>query len=402
MKLENNDNLNPFIMVGHVMDVDDPLQMGRVKVWVPSVDGEYYSISQLPWAEYASPLAGVTVDYPAGRNKSVSKGAVAYGMWAIPPLNAQVLVFCLNGVANRRFYFACIYDYQRNRSLPAGRNISRDKLKAGPLTDLEEPLQPAYNNLRAAFGEDLGLGEGYKHGVYERQVAQARTEKNGLEGYAPSMADPEHYKASQIFCFTTPGHHSIIMNDHDQNCRVRVKSCEGNQVILDDTNQKIYVSTALGNTWIELNENGDIYIYGGKSISMRAQGDVNIRADNNINLSAGNEINIVSASNTNINTGGNLNIGVSGTTALSSCSDININGSSNLNIGTGSNIGLKAGGTILQTASEIHLNGPSAPDPECAGAAKGPSIIPGHEPFVRPIYDNSNAKKQTVSTGAQA
>ena len=116
------------------------------------------------------------------KNKAISKGVVPYGFWAVPPLNAQVLVFCLHGVASRRFYFACVYDYQRNRGLPAGRNVSRDKTKAGPLTDLEEPLQPAYDNLRAAFGEDLGGAVGAAHGVYERQVAQARTEKNGLHG----------------------------------------------------------------------------------------------------------------------------------------------------------------------------------------------------------------------------
>ena len=38
----------PFIMEGLVVATDDPDQMGRVKVWVPSLDGENYEIVSLP------------------------------------------------------------------------------------------------------------------------------------------------------------------------------------------------------------------------------------------------------------------------------------------------------------------------------------------------------------------
>jgi hypothetical protein len=93
----------PFIIEGFVMATDDPSQMGRCKIWCPALDGETYSIDTLPWAEYASPLAGVTNDFPAGRDAAPNKGWASYGFWAIPKIGAQVLVFLLNGNHARRF-----------------------------------------------------------------------------------------------------------------------------------------------------------------------------------------------------------------------------------------------------------------------------------------------------------
>jgi hypothetical protein len=384
---KNNPNLLPFIVEGFVMATDDPLQMGRLKVWCPGVDGENYDISLLPWAEYCSPLAGITVDFPAGRNKKVSKGPVAYGFYAPPKLNAQVLIFFLNGQANRRFYFGSFFDLQRNRSLPAGRNTSMDLKKHGPLTDIEEPLEPAYSNLKAAFGDDLSNPIAEMYGTTERQIAQARTDKTGAEGYAPSMADPDKYKDSQTYTWTTPGHHSIIMSDHEAHCRVRIKTCEGNQIIMDDTNGHIYISTALGNSWVELKENGDVYVYSGKSVSVRAQNDINLHADNNVNIEAGNEVNVISGKNMNLTSNTNVNISsAGGSTVLSACANIDLTSQQSTRIFANGILGLKGSSGIIQTGSEIHLNGPDAPEPDCALTATSPEILPTHEPYQRPIY----------------
>lgn len=371
--LIENAHLLPFIYEGYVMDADDPQQEGRLKVWIPAIDGENYSINHLVWTQYASPFGGITHDFPAGRNKKVSEGPVAYGFWAIPKINAQVLCFFLNGEVNRRFWFASFFDYQRNRSLPAGRNSSSDGLKGGPLTDIEMPLEPAYSNQKAA-----GLGSD----SFERAVAQPKTEKDGADGYAPNPADPS-YKDSQTYCWTTPGHHTIIMSDVDSHCRIRIKSCEGNQVLLDDSTGRVYISTALGNTWLELNEDGNIYLYGGKSISIRAQEDVNITANGNINLAAGGAMNIISGTSTNIQAGGNINLSSNGSTALSSCGNIDLTAQIAIRLSAVDKIGLTGTAGILQTGAEIHLNGLAPPLPECAAGAGRPSIIPTHEPFTR-------------------
>jgi hypothetical protein len=382
----NNTTLLPYIVEGFVMDTDDPQQMGRLKVWCPGVDGETYDINTLPWAEYASPLAGFTNNFPAGRNKTISKGPVPYGFWSLPKLNAQVLVFFLNGEANRRFYFASFFDLQRNRGLPAGRNTSMDTKLHGPLTDTEEPLEPAHTNLKAAFG-DLSNPIAEMLGTKERQVAEARTQKTGADGYSPSAADPDNYKESQSHCWVTPGHHMITMSDTDSHCRIRIKSCEGNQILMDDTNGRIYISSALGNSWVELNENGEVHVYSGRSVSVRAQTDINFYADNNINIEAGNEVNIISGQNMNMSSGSNINILSSGgSTVLSACANIDLTSQQSIRILSNDILGLKGTSGIIQTGAEIHLNGQSAPEPDCALSATSPGIIPTHEPFTRPVH----------------
>ena len=168
----------PFIMEGLVVATDDPDQMGRVKVWVPSLDGENYEIVSLPWCEYASPLAGFTVDYPAGEASSTVAQS-AYGFWAIPKMGATVFVFCVSGDPARRAYFASSTRLHRNRSLPAGRNAD-DYGKTGPWGDAGDGLgsydqiEPAYSNLRAQFNGNLTASEAITRGVYERQVAQPK------------------------------------------------------------------------------------------------------------------------------------------------------------------------------------------------------------------------------------
>jgi hypothetical protein len=399
--LKNKTHLNPFIMEGIVMDTNDPLQMGRIKIWVPALDSEHYAIENLPWAEYASPLAGITTDFPAGRNKKTTHGHVAYGFWGIPKLNAQVLIFLLNGDPNRRFFFASYFDHQRNRSLPLGRNLTTDLKKHGPFSDTEDPIEPAMTNLKIAFNikpdDMVGLADPLiqQLGSFERQVAQAQTQKDGLDGYANSAADAKNYNESQTYCWVTPGHHAIIMNDGAADCKVKIQSCEGHQILMDDTNKRIYIKTAVGNNWIELSEDGNIFVYSSESVSIRAQKDINFTADRNINLKANGMINIKSEAETRITSGGSLHLKSGGGSILASaCGGVDINSGSDLKLGADGSLHVK-GGNIIQSGGNIHLNGPDAAQASCAADAYGPSIIPAHEKWDRPNVDKTKLTSKT-------
>jgi uncharacterized protein (DUF2345 family) len=171
------------------------------------------------------------------------------------------------------------------------------------------------------------------------------------------------------------------MSDSATDCKIRIKSCEGNQIVLDDSNGRVYISSALGNTWLELNEDGNVYVYAGKSFSVHAQGDINMTAGGNLNMAAGGAVNIISGTSTSISAGGNININSSASTVLSSCANLDMTGNANVRIQSGQQMGLTGTAGLFQTASEIHLNGPTAPLPECAGSASPPGIVPSHEPF---------------------
>ena len=83
----------PFIMEGIVLDTNDPDQMGRVRAWVPAIDGELYDKKSLPWCEYASPFLGFTANYPGGNGTSDNHAHASYGFWAIPKMGATFCKF---------------------------------------------------------------------------------------------------------------------------------------------------------------------------------------------------------------------------------------------------------------------------------------------------------------------
>lgn len=417
-----NDSV-PYIMEGQVVSTADPDQMGRIKVWVPSLDGENFTIEKLPWVDYAAPFFGFTVDYPAGNGTSTNKSHTAYGMWAIPKVGATVLVFCLNADPTSRYYFASTLRLHRNRSLPAGRNTDAQG-KIGPYGDAGDargnlnPIEPAFSNLRAQFNNKIDSPQALSRGVYERQVAQPKNEKNGKEGYAPNPAD-KSYLDPQTYCFVTPGRHALIMQDDPQFARMRLKTAEGHQIILDDANERIYVSTAKGNTWIELDEDGHVHVYGSESISVRSEKDINIIAEENINMKGKNiylnsdggtlrlntcEMYFKATKNLSARACGDLDLISENSIFLTANSNIDQSADNSIAI-TASDVNLTGASSLKQTSSRIDLNGPEARKAKKSSksdsgfASSGQSvseaiikffntikikIFPSHEPWVRP------------------
>ena len=343
---------------GVVVDADDPQQMGRVKAWCPSIDGDTYRVDELPWVVYLTPFGGQTRDFSAGANGSISAGPTAYGMWASPKVGSFIIVGFLYNDYNSRFYMGTYFPEHGNRSLPTGRNTA-----TGPQTDIFEKVEPATSNLQQQFAGNLSASEALTRGAVERQVAQAATVKDGAEGYQTSVAGEG--LDSQTYCIVTPGRHAIIMQDNPATARVRIKTAEGSQVLIDDANERIYVSTAKGKTWVELDQDGHIHVYGADDVSITSGGDFNVTAKGNISLHAG----------------GNLNLSAVGHGRLSACKDVSLSSDTTINLDAGSQMNLLAGGNIIQQGSEIHLNGPAPAAAECADR---PTTVPDHEPWKRP------------------
>lgn len=406
----------PYIMEGLVVSTADPDQMGRLKVWVPALDGEGFEIEQLPWTEYASPFMGFTVEYPGGNGTSTNNSHTAYGFWAIPKVGASVLVFCLNSDPASRFYFASTPRLHRNRSLPTGRNAD-DSGRVGPFGDAGdgngnlEPIEPAFSNLRDQFQDELTSSQAKTRGLYERQVAQAKNDKDGTEGYAKNPADTS-YLDPQTYCIVTPGRHAIIMQDEPTNSRLRFKTAEGHQVIFDDANERIYVSTAKGKSWIELDLDGHVHVFGADSISLRSGKDINLFADRDINFEATRDINVkADTGNVKFNVGKSFHLNTAENTILSACGIFDMNSEKSLKISANQSVDirgrqdvavtgdtsldLRAGKSMKATAVRIDLNGPDARTAvlsSCAELAASPTIVPGHEPWTRPASSQARGK----------
>lgn len=348
------------LMEGVVVDTNDPQQMGRIKVWVPAIDGDLYNIIDLPWATYVSPMAGQTRDFPAGPNGMKTSGFASYGWWSVPKNGSLVVVGFLYGDPNRRLYMGSYFRDHGNRSLPVGRN--RPDLAKTPISDTFDPIEPQTSNLKVQFGGKLDASEAKTRGCYERQVGQDKTEKDGTEGYQADVADPKRLE-SQTHVLSTPGRHALIFQDNPENGRIRLKTASGHQVILDDANERIYISTCKGASWVELDQDGRVHVYAADSMSISTGGDFNVTAVGNVRMDAG----------------GDVDIQAGGAMKLAGCTSTNLSGAT-VNIESGGGFNILAAGTLLQTASAIHLNGPGAGKAECPTA---PETIPTHEPWTR-------------------
>lgn len=364
-----------LLMEGVVVDANDPQQMGRLKILVPAIDGDFYDIANLPWATYLSPLAGQTLDYPAGPGGVQTPGFMSYGWWSVPKSGSLVVVGFLYGDVNRRVYLGSYFRDHGNRSLPTGRN--RPDLGSTPLSDTFDPVEPQSSNLNTQFRGQLSASEAKTRGAYERAVAQDKTDKDGTEGYQQDVIESKDEQGnpryeSQTHVLSTPGRHALIFQDHPSNGRVRVKTAAGHQIILDDANERIYISTAQGKTWVELDQDGRVHIYAADSISVSTGGDFNVTAVGNLNLDAG----------------GDVNIQAGGSLKLAGCGTANLSGAG-VNLESTDSFNILAAGQLLQTGSAIHLNGPSASAADCPAA---PSAIPTHEPWTRAQSSTTRGK----------
>jgi uncharacterized protein (DUF2345 family) len=320
----STDNKGDYVHVGTAMtlgvvvDTGDPLQQGRLRVFCPALGDNPELILNLPWASYVTPFGGVINNPNFERNGQGSQGAVAYGMWAIPDLGANVIVGCIDGDLRKRYWIGCIYDQQQTHTLFNGRyQWGSGGSVNGPLSSDGNPIQPAYSNLQAAFDGNTSAPEyqtrvgDYTAAAVDASLSQTPNNSGqisldqqqaaisgdqqfpfnqqivGGHGYDNSGFMTVPMKSSRVFGWTTPGFHSFMSDDRPFAMKTKLRSATGHMIILDDTNERIRVSTSKGNNWFEMDTAGNIDMYSSTRISIHADQDINLDATGSIRFTAG-------------------------------------------------------------------------------------------------------------------
>lgn len=296
------------LTMGVVVDNDDPLQMGRLRVFCPAHSHDPSKIHLIPWCVYISPFGGVINNskYERGGGKT-SSGAIAYGMWAIPELGANVLVGCIDGDLRRPFWIGAVYDQQETHTLATGRyNWSSGGNADGPLSSKGTPIEPQYSNAREAFSGNSSAPEWHSR---EAEYSGSAVNKDISEPPTPdksSYLDQQHkdvsnaqqfefnkdivggngydwsgfgglpFKAPRTYSISSPGFASLLFDDRLFNNRTKIKSSTGHMILLDDTNDRIYIRTNTGNAWIEMDSAGNIDGYSSRRISLSSDMDINL------------------------------------------------------------------------------------------------------------------------------
>jgi len=362
----------PTTTIGIVEDVSDAFQLGKIRIRCNQWGDTGLPIDQIPQARFCSPFGGVTADLPRGVNESVSQGQVAYGQWNIPQVGSRAVVMLIDGDQNNRVWVGVVPDFFFSHTMPHGRYLD-DKI---PLTSTESPIEPLATNVKISFDNQLDSPE-YATRVMDRQVSAVRGQDIGKKVVVSSKADEidqvinsadgstinrtQGYlpdRDSAIFSYTTPGFHTMAMDDDPNNCRIRFRTTSGHQIIMDDTNERIYISTSKGNTWIEIDEKGTIDIYGSEDISMSADSDINILAKKTVRIGAGEGIHLTSGTGIRAHAKEDVH--------LKSDADIKTH-SANFKLHTDANFEVKVDGVHQETSNSIIINSDSTYDLTASG-----------------------------------
>lgn len=388
------------LYIGSVLANNDPHQMGRCRVQIHGIDEAGQAIEKYRWVPSMSAFSGVQIDALMGANKDTSTGFSSYGSFGVHKIGAVVVVQFIGGHISNPIIMGVLPPNDMISGLPAGNKAQNETTDAPP-----QDILPTKTNLDTAFGssdsdvkstrgyEVTGRAAGERTGIpdvikenLKDGDAKADREKSGYPKSINTVPQEGAENEPMMYSFTTPNQHTVLMNDDPDNCRVRIRTVGGNQVILDDTNERIYISTQDGANFIEMDADGHIDIFAKSRISIHSETDINLKADKQVNIEGIEGVNIVSTKDIKLSTDASTNIKSGKSAYIDSGEDVHIKSGGDTNIGAGGgvsakgggdvvldaggDIGAKAGGNLVGKGSQVQFNGP----PPASSTAAKPAI----------------------------
>jgi len=334
---EHNINTLSGLYIGVVMDNADSLSLGRITVQI----SDFGSKDNQRICMLSTPFGGHTAIKDSGDDETKeSQAPMSYGMWPQPPEIGTNVVVAYTGSQEQGIVMGSLIAKDRNAMMggkASGQVYAGTDKSLGPMVD-KNPYDQNDSDTRP-------LDE------YQMAVLNAQgLSLDYVRGHSQSSARRE--SPSKVFGITTRGGHVLTLDDGDasgnsQNIRLRTKG--GAQILIDDTNNFIFVTTQNGDTWFEMNESGKLDVYAKSGISYHTEGDFNVHAKGNINMQAEQGVNIKSS-------------GADGIKLETSVGSIDIYSALDMNIQADANHNLKVAGNIIAKGTRVDYNGPVPAD----------------------------------------
>ena len=311
----------PFeaIVVGHA----EGSRMGQLLVQIPdwsglvtAADGVGKDSNQIP-VSYASPFYGTTFGTDSQQNPdSAQTSGQSYGMWMVPPDigNKVLVIFTPQG---KGYWIGCVYDSPSHHMVPGiGRNVggkakttAPDEISTYLTSDTVAPVVE-YNTKQSTSYTNDGLENTprFAHDFQTLALVSQGLDKDPIRGaisssslrespsnvYGISTPGPKSTKTDQIagqkqVVFARKGGHQFVMDDGDADGNdqlIRLRTSGGHQILMNDTENIVYIANKTGNQWFEFSADGSINVYGAAGINMRSQGPMNYHSDAAIIMNA--------------------------------------------------------------------------------------------------------------------
>lgn len=374
-KIQNRTGL----YLAKVIDNSDPDYNGHI--WVKLV-GSYNSSPQDTQEERHNNFTKIRQMIPQGGSITGENYATQYGHSSSPPpVESEVIVAFTHGHQEGVLLGALA---------PAGRNASMPGFSGSPLEDEGDVVAPTLE--KGAFTDQQG-NKRPRHPL-ANPIAIQGIGLDPLRGVGSEGARRE--SPSRVNGFNTPSGHSLVLDDGTEkfvegvnytpdpsrkegtNKLIRLRSSEGAQLLLNDEAGIVYIMSQTGNSWIQMDHEGNIDVYAAKNISYHSEDTINFYAADAFNVEA-DTINMKAR-------GGTLNL-------EAAADDINLYAAKDVNITADLNVNIRAGSDIIETSvgGNIHLNGPVAKraakpvvEPLPVNLTVKESInsrVPEHEPY---------------------
>jgi hypothetical protein len=307
--------------IGIIKNNVDPTRSGRLQVFIQGMGGVENEPSHWRTVRYASPFFGMTAAPRSNESKDQwQKTRHTYGMWFTPPdLENLVLVTFVQGKPELGYWFACINPTLSHSMVPgmAGHYTSKPNLSSDLTEALPSNTYPTvefneYNPVNAANWEAFMQNDKAVHEPQTKILLEQGLEEDGIRGVTTSSSQRE--SPSQVFGISTPGRdaddidpatnapkyrlggHTFVMDDgdaKDNNRMIRLRTAGGHQIMMNDSEEIMYIANSTGSTWIEFTSEGKINMFAGSDFTLRSAGSINMHADKSINMFAGDAVNIL-------------------------------------------------------------------------------------------------------------
>lgn len=353
MKFKRTGNYNG-IFEAVVKNDEDFQRMGRIAVWFPEMGSREDDEDSWIIVSYASPYAGSTpIRFVDRENTQSFEGTqTSYGIWmGSPEIDNVVYVFFVNGEPSRGFWFACSIGQYTNNMMP--------NIPVGETYQYSDRQVPTAEFNK--FDSEPNKQEQPKpfHKTHYESIRNQGLKDDTVRGFSQHGARSE--PSTKVYGILTKKGHYISLEDTEEDSKIRLRTVNGGQILIDDDRSSIYIINSKGTGWLEIDEDGKMMIYAEDDMSVRTKGNYNVYSDLNINMEAKGNINLkstgnfstecnnhttLSHSNVVINTEKEVMINSTGQVSLTSDDKIGILAEGKLQMGSSDAVDLSAGGDL--------------------------------------------------------
>lgn len=248
-------------------------------------------------------------------------------------------------------------------------------------------------------------------GKHEHKIPNAFVSRLGGSSFVMDDGD-DKFERESLPSDGPPVYKSVEDNetglrDRPHNELIRLRTRTGHQILMHNSEDLIYIGNSRGTAWIELTSDGKMDVYCEDSISFRTKQDFNFYADRDFNIEAGRNFNLKVAERhqtevkgnkiaivkgnvvlktdgtkdetvigaTKVSLAGGCDLNVTGNTAVSSSGNFELNSGGSNNFSADGSTNISSGGNHIETATQIHMNGPVAATAAKAATATAPTPL---------------------------